>query len=217
MRKFNKYKNFFKIGFILKNFPLRLLNFKKSKWLIIKKKLNLRLKRNSIFSPIIKKNTFKNWFKLKTFYKKNLENNLLLTTFYDKSINFKKIKKEKTKKKLKNDIISITFLKLEFQINVLLYHLNFFDSVYKVNQELNNGNILLNNSICYFNTLLKCGDVINFNDACHIDIKSVKNKISLNERILTFVEVDYYTRTIIVIKNMEELSSEDLFLLLSDF
>jgi hypothetical protein len=125
MRKYNKYKNFYKIGFLLKNFPLRIFKFKKSKWLNLKKKLTLRLKQQSIFNPIIKKNSFKNWFRLKNFYKKTLENNLLLKTFYDKLIKIKDFKKKKNQYKLKNDLIILTFLRFEYTIDNLLYRLNF--------------------------------------------------------------------------------------------
>lgn len=219
MRKYNKYKILFKVGSSLKNFPIRLLKFKKAKWLTIKKKLGKNVSNKSICNPIVKKDFFKNWFKLENFYYKSLKNNLLLKNYYSKLINIKKLKKKKKSLKLTIDQNNLIFLQFEYTIDILLHKLYFFDSIYSAQNELKNGNILVNNIICYNNKILQKGDIITFNPLIKNRFNYENNikKFSLTERILTFVEIDYYTKTIIIIKKNNEISSEDFYLLLNDF
>jgi hypothetical protein len=42
-------------------------------------------------------------------------------------------------------------------------------------------------------------------------------KYYLSEKFITFLEVDYYTKTIVILKNFDELSSKDKYILISDF
>ncbi len=45
----------------------------------------------------------------------------------------------------------------------------------------------------------------------------IVEKFSKNKIFLTFVEVDYYTKTIVVLKDYKELSVEDLYLLITEY
>lgn len=45
----------------------------------------------------------------------------------------------------------------------------------------------------------------------------IVEKFSKNKIFLTFVEIDYYTKTIVVLKDYKELSVEDLYLLITEY
>ena len=47
--------------------------------------------------------------------------------------------------------------------------------------------------------------------------KIIVEKFSKNKIFLTFVEIDYYTKTIVVLKDYKELSVEDLYLLITEY
>lgn len=63
MRLFNKYKNYNKTFFLFRNFPiLRILKFKKSKWLTVQKFIKKKLKQEKFRN---RKKKFKNIVRIK--------------------------------------------------------------------------------------------------------------------------------------------------------
>jgi ribosomal protein S4 len=104
-------------------------------------------------------------------------------------------------------------VKPEYWIDILLWKLRFFNSSYEARQQIYNGVILLNNKNILGNVYLKSGDIITFKNFFKLNIE-LNNKYFLNnQKIYSFVEIDYYTNTIIIIKDFFELELNDLCLL----
>ena len=199
MRIFKKYKSWSKIigGSF---FPLRILKFKKTKWKKTKKSL-LRTKNNSSFlDHSIAVIRTKTWDRIKSYYKNKLLFALNLKQRYDyKPQNQGLFSYEK-------DFYLKNYLKNEYRVDFLVYTLNFFSSIYEARQHIKNGFILINNRINRSDRLvLSKGDVLVI----------LQNKKKLPHRIkkefkFSFVEVDYYTQTIVVLKNLKDINYQDI-------
>ena len=95
-------------------------------------------------------------------------------------------------------------IKPKFRLDIILYYLNFFKSISLAYEEIKNKKVYVNNSIVYPNYFLKCGDIITFNT----DITNIIFNLKYN--FCSFLEIDYYTKTILIIKNFDELSENDI-------
>jgi ribosomal protein S4 len=223
MRKSSKYKKFNSSGTaIVKKTPLRILKFRRPKWASLQKVLTRkRNKRKVLINPFTTKSTFKSWERVRKYYKRGFQNRNMLCSIYDSSIKFKTLRKKVFSKSFKRkDVISHYLVEPQYKLDILLWDLHFFSSVYQARQKISNRQILANGKSIQANILLRKGDVITFkswdkkND--FFFNKSVK-KYFLNEKFITFLEVDYYTKTIVILKNFDRLSSEDKHILITDF
>lgn len=201
MRFFNKYKICTRY---VDNFPARILKFKHTKWKKIQKRFNIKKKflsfkniKNSVYKI---KNLV--WKKYKLAYKNNLKIKYKLKSRYDWLLKISKLKLKKNKIIILNN----TLLKTEYQLDVLLWKLGFFKNSYQARQFIYNGLISINTKIVYSKQKnLKSGDIIeikNFQTNLNFsDLKEIKN---------SFLEMDYYTSTVIVLKPLKNLSRKDL-------
>lgn len=233
MRKYKKYKGFKLSGIVLKKFPLRLLKFRRPKWGVLQQQLKVvllkqqrRLKKpikynrtSSLINSFLIKNTFKSWSKTKKYFKIGFKNKNVLVNRFDQAIKFSFLHKRSKCFTLKKDFILNYLVYPEFRIDILLWNLNLFSSSYHARQAINNNEILVNNRFVKANTFLKKGDIISFvdTDFSFYTFKKIVDSYSKNEKFLTFIEIDYYTKTIILLKSYKELSSEDLFLLVTEY
>lgn len=224
MRRTNKFKIFNKLTFCLKKFPLRILKFRRPKWFRLQKSLlaNLKKKQQSqrFADMFLIKNTNKIWEKSKRYFKKGLLYKNFLHVLYEKTTKFKKLKLQSKTIKTKKDLVKTYHTNSLFRVDILLFNLNFFESIHKTKQYINNKSIFVNGKSIKSNVFLKKGDIITFpkksvND--FFSLKKVLTKFSLYERILTFAEVDFYTMTIVILKDPAELTREDLYLLSSEY
>jgi len=223
MRKSSKYKKFNSSnGIIVKKVPLRILKFRRPKWSSIQKNLIRKsTKRKVLIDPFVTKSTFKSWERVQKYYKKGFQNRNMLCSIYDSSIKFKTLRKNLPSKGLKKkSIISHYLIKPQYKLDILLWTLYFFPTVYAARQKISNRQVLLNGRSVKSNLLLKKGDIISFkswekkND---LFFNESAKKYYLSEKFITFLEVDYYTKTIVILKNFDELSSKDKYILISDF
>ena len=199
MRTFNKYKSWSKVntsGF----FPLRILKFKKTKWRGVKKLL-LKVKNKNLFlDHTIRGIQSKTWERIKNYYKNKLRYNLSLKQRYDYKLpNQKEYSKEKTFF-LKN------YVKNEYRVDFLLYSLNLFASVYQARQYIKNGCVLVNNKLSTKELrLLRQGDIVSV-----LKINNNQPPVLRKELRFSFLEVDYYTQTIVVLKNLTNINMQDV-------
>jgi len=76
--------------------------------------------------------------------------------------------------------------------------------------------ILVNNSFVYDAYFLKKGDIIQFKN---YNLINYKNNYLINsglDFLHSFIEIDYYTNCIIILKDLNTLSVEDCFLILNN-
>jgi len=196
MRFLKKYKAWIKI-IPKKIFPIRILRFKKTKWLPFKKtpiiKRNLQLvNHNFVF---LKKSS---WDKQQVAYK----NLLALGRFHQSRYNFViKSKRLKLSSKNRKKAMTESFFNFELTLNILLWRLRLVSSTFEAQFFIKNGFVFINDKCITTSTLLlKKGDVITF--TFPIDKKkSSFHKDSLQEILCSFIELDLYSKTIVVLKS----------------
>ena len=199
MRVFKKYKSWSKIT--SSSFPLRIIKFKKTKWKKIKKIL-LRTKNNFLFSDhSIQVLQSKTWDRIKNYYNNRILLRLKLKQRYD--YKFSKLKNYSNEK----EFLTKNFLKKEYRLDLILYNLKFFLSLYQAKQYIKNGFVSVNNVIIKSeNVILWKGDIIKVSDKK----TNCWNKIVKKELIFSFLEVDYYTKTFVIIKDLNNINFQDI-------
>lgn len=212
MRFYRKYKDYCKVFYFFKKFPkIRLLKFKRSKWKKLQALLTKRTFKKRQFINILQvKLRYKRWEKLKASYAEALQLKRAIFKLFDNAVSlssFKKLSLQKTCYNKKNLVINSLIYPL-YQLDILLWKLNFFKSVFQAGQEINNKHILVNAKKISNNFLVKRGDIITFSN-----IFVEKLNIKSCEFLYSFLEVDYIAKTVIILKDFSELSKEDLRLL----
>ncbi len=215
MRKLHKYKIYNKVDLVSK-FPVRILKFKRPKWRRLQEML---LNQNTLGSDLVDitavKNDFKVWNKVSRAYKEKLKSYSFLAAVFDNSIKLKKLKAQ-SNIKIRKTAYQRYLFENYYKVCSLLWFTNFFASSFESRQKIASRSISVNNKIATPNSLLKNGDIISISDDT-ININKVIKKYNPTLSILTHVEVDYYSQSAIVIKDIHDLSEEDFFLLTLDY
>ena len=209
MRFFKKYKFWTKRPDI--QVPLRITKFKRSKWKKIKKIIDLKRK----FFNFTKHHNFLYkrdkiiWKRLKFRYKNNLLLKLKYRCRFDFSIPLKQTKFFKEK----SDALADTLIKFEYKLDVLLWKIKLFKSTFEARQFIQKGYLLINNKMitCTQKYLIE-GDILHLKNFNH----GLNNFYRKKEIKSSFLEMDYYTNTFIIIKSLDRLSRQDISCIVQD-
>lgn len=200
---FNKFKQIFNV----KNFRTE------------KKILKYRNKKNPKKSPLLNnfnfnfthiKNKFYSWSNRRWFFKENLLMKSSVIKYFDNGFSIAFFKKRFTKNTRKAYVISSAFACPEFRVDVLLWRLKYFNSIYLAQRGIKTNQIFVNNKCINSNFFLKQGDVLK---TCFNKFYSFKKILAKRFKVIfipSFVEVDYYTNTVIILKNYFNFIGLDL-------
>jgi len=214
MQSNSKYKIYKQLKYIpIDNLPSRILKFKRPCWKIVQK-LNTKalIKTRTVRKKVFSNNTtflnsVKKWYQLNKKFSVNL---LLKRQYYQQfgfALGLKFFKKYIFLKnsKISKSLVSYFLIKPKFRLDILLYFLNFFSSISMAQQEIIKKKISVNNTVVFPNYFLKKGDVITF------DRKFINSvQINVKKKVFSFLEIDYYTKTIVIIKSLDELTENDI-------
>ena len=125
------------------------------------------------------------------------------------------------KKNLKefDSFFNQVLIKQFFKPEILLAKLNFFSSVDEAVQAMSNGNVLINSIKKKPNYFLKKGDIITFNfkEKCSLNKEILNKKFFFKKSLFSFLEIDFFTKTIIVLKDVSDISNNDINLFIPIF
>ena len=223
MRLRSRYKGYNQMIQPFDGFPLRVLKFKTTKWKKIQKTLSISNTTNKkIVENFSIKVPYKVWEKVNNYYREGhrLKNSIFL--LYDKAISvayFKSVLKNSSLSSTLRNMYLYMLLKPEFRLDILLWHLNFFDTSYQARQAINEGKVRVNDKSVAGNFFLSKGDVvtvISSSSSKALDLSQKKKKSTVSNMVFPFVEVDYYTNTLVVVKDLKDLTSDDFHLLLTE-
>jgi hypothetical protein len=175
-----------------------------------------RYKFKNLILPTVKKGS-KKLVRMRKYYKESLLSKIKLLQNFDKSLNISNIRKNilKPKKKSYINLIQLLLIKQNFDLKILLWKLHFFLSTAECIRYMNLKQIQVNDKSVKLNYSLKKGDVITFSkNLFFLDFKKNLQTYKLNPKFYSFIEIDYYTCTLVVIKNFDELNLEDFSLLM---
>jgi ribosomal protein S4 len=222
MRLISKYKIYTKSSIIPTKFCLRILKFNRPKWKRLQKNLIRTSKKKPRFiRQLAIKTRLKSWSRVKSKYKSGLNTKNAISTLFDNSISKKLLKKNLFfyKKAEVDNVFRTAIVKPQFRIDILLSNLNLFFTSYQARQSINSGLILVNNKRISNNYFLKKGDMISFKKISVSHFFSLKTFFSYHSKsdyLASFLEIDHYTKTIIILKDYVQLGEEDFFLTVSN-
>ena len=223
MRLHSKYKGYNQLSQLFDKFPLRILKFKNTKWKKIQKVLSTSHSNKKKFVENFSiKVPYKTWEKISNYYKEGHKLKNSISMLYDKAVSvsyFRSILKSNTLSSTLRNMYLHTLLKPEFRLDILLWRLNFFESSYQARQAINEKKVKVNQKRVAGNFFLSKGEIISFSDSFNfknLDINEKINKNTQSDIIFSFVEVDYYSNTIVLIKNLKDLTTDDFHLLLNE-
>lgn len=239
MRFVNKYKGYEKATIIFERFPLRVLKFKRPKWkkvqkLILYRKKSLVVKRNLLKKlPREPENrffdTFVNyldpytWDRIKKYYESGRKIRTSILKLFDKTLvakSFKAFLRRSKSSFLAIDVYLKMIVKAEYRLDILVWRLGFFRSSYQARQAINEKRVYVNDKCVSKNILLCKGDVVTFcpyYKQSNLVIQKTRDSFLIPQSVLTFVEVDYYSNSVIIVKGLSDLGTEDLYLMAKDY
>jgi hypothetical protein len=217
--------------------PFKLLKFKSSKWKKIKKiiknkiKIFKKRKQSSFFLKkrnrllLLKKTRFFFFYGFRIqkrtmpnfnkYYKNCLiTNRIIRQLFSNRSLKFE------ISSKNYNICFANYFIKQFFKPEVLLSKLSFFNSSEEALQNLSNGSVLINFEKKKSNYILKSGDIITLSNKkinFFLFQKIIEKNYFFKRKFFSFLEVDYITGTIIILKDFSTLNSFDFNLFFTFF
>lgn len=196
-------------------FPSKLFKTNKKSWKTLlssyNSKNNKLLNQSRINLNFIIK--IKRWDFIRKSYKGGLESKRYYYHLFDYIIrnkNLKRIYLTESRKYNENNFITtgLYLLKPIFRLDILLWSLDFFNSVYEARKFIFSRNIYLNlNKNPQPNNILNTGDIITlpfFNK--DLTFKKInQKKIYFKKHFFLFCEIDYYTKSVIIINDFSNI------------
>ena len=113
-------------------------------------------------------------------------------------------------------ILKNIILRTEFRLDILLWRLNLIENIYIARYYISKGIIRVNNNKVTNNYILKKGDFIKF-DFLKSNFIEQSNKIIKQYNFNNFIILDHYTKSLLILKNFDELSMEDISIYLKTY
>jgi len=211
LKKFKKYNFYNKSKLnhsIFSKLPVKINSLKKSKWNLLKqfdKYSSTKIFINNGVSNL--KSLNQEWSMLRNFYRDSLFVKNNINIYFDnnfKSKFWKKLLRDK-KSLNKQTLFLLCLVYPEFRLDILLWRLDYFKSPFQSRQAINQNLISVNDNFVSGNYLLKKGDVVK------ILTNKIEVSISNSIKFFPFVEIDYYSKTIVVLCNWNDLKFEECF------
>jgi hypothetical protein len=197
-----------------KNFPLKIFDFKRSKWLRLKKsnrRFKLRVYDFSKIALSLSRN--RRWNKLSQIYKRKLLTRRLIRYYLSKNgVSFSFVKK------FRKDLLTENIYKYLFTLNNLLRY------SYQTHNE-NYSKAKLFKKVVFFNDctssttqsfILSKGDLINIKKFQE-NIQENFLKYNKKGKLYPFFQYDPYAQNLILVKDVTELSKYDIALSILEF
>ena len=145
-----------------------------------------------------------------THYRLRRKVHFILGQMYDQSLNKKELALFLKKENLKNRnyIFKKLFLRMECRLDIFLWRLKFFNNIYECRKALDKHEILVNGRFLGWNTFLQKGDIIEVNSI--FNAKAIRSKTFSLSFFNSFIETDYYTGNVVILKDLKELNLNDL-------
>lgn len=204
MRWQNKFKFFDNMLTVIKKVPLRALKFNRPKWFGLKKKLKF-LKNRYFVDSKLKKVSVKSVPRVSNYarYELTRKRNYLALFRTHREVNFN----------LTKNTVNILQKNLGaklFTLATLIWHLKFTRSYFQSVQQIHFGNVLVNSVKGFPECILNKGDVVHFRSPVKNSFFSFnENSYVVDDSLLTFVEIDYYSNTFVIVKDLKELDFDD--------
>ena len=159
----------------------------------------------------------KYWFRNKNYFKKILNLKHYYFQLFDNNLSHKTLKKNFIQER--GNSLNFFYQKYlilpNLKINILLWKLNFFKSAFEMQEFSQNKSLLLNFVQSKRNDfLLKKGDSVLLKK--RISLRQQKDLVIINKIFFDFIEIEYFSNHINILKSLKELSYDKFFILLNN-
>lgn len=219
------YSNYFlfllsKIKKSLKRKNISFLKFKLKKYInkkykVLNKKQRKFILNNFFFNYMYIKSKILSWNRLHSNFKEMLWMKFSVFKYFNFCFSIPFFKRLLLKKTTKVYNLSLTFIKPEYRLDILLWRLKFFLSPYLVRNAVRLNLISIFSKISFFNAknisynyFVQSGDIIQIKN--NLNFKVILSHYIKTIFIPSFVEVDYYANQIVILKNYKKLVEKDL-------
>jgi hypothetical protein len=212
MRRLLRFSYYKELSSIFSSTPRSLFKLKRVKW--------DRLKKNNFFeksfvhsNPFCVKKSIKFWDKI-TYYKKDrlIAKRVFLKLFSGLAL---PAAGSDINRSRRNKIV-FTLGCPFFQLDFLLFMVGFCSTIYEARRLIKEGFVFVNSDTVFRSVFLKGGDRIVFRSYGVNSYTYVYNKYCFSDRIFSFLEIDYYSQEVFVLKSFDDLTTSDLTLLSVD-
>jgi ribosomal protein S4 len=175
-------------------------------------------KKRSFKENLFVKARYKTWDKVRNYYKEGGKIKTAILYLFGRDISLlylRNILKHSKSFSETLDVYTYVLLKPEFRLDILLCRLNFFSSSYQAFQIISEKKIMVNDKTVSGNFSLSKGDIISFKSNYNLktlNLRKIRSNLSFSDSINSFIEVDYYSNRIIVVKDLKSLSQDDFFI-----
>jgi len=148
------------------------------------------------------------WSRARFLYKASLLQKRRLISLHDASINkrvYANVLCHRSQQRAR--LLTKLLVKPEFRLDLLLWRLQFFNSVYSAQCAIRTGRVLVNGVVVKTLHYVEVGDVVRV--AGILNVKKVMKKYRLTNFLPQFFEVDYYQQCFVVLKGYEAVSFQD--------
>jgi ribosomal protein S4 len=145
---------------------------------------------------------------LKTYFYQLYDNNMLYNSMKKKIFSFKGIKYQEQ--------LFQSLMQFEFRLDILLWRLRFFKNSYESSLFIDHSFIRVNSKVVKNNYILKAGDIISFSNYFSFFSNNLKS-LKKNFLFKNFLEIDYYTNTIIIVYDIDEIFELDYSLFMKQY
>jgi len=213
-----RYKTIIKSKRIIGNFPRRIKLFRRIKWkqFISRNKYRIyRYKFKNFFIRSFSKKRYR-FVRMKKYYKQSILQKIRLQQIYNNAYHFKQTKKKlRTTKTLGYvDLLTNIMGRNLFYLDILLWNTYFFVSTYEARYNIEVGHVLVNGKKVKSTYFLKVGDVITFKNRI-VNFRKNFKKYKIFSKFHSYIEIDYYIPSIVIVKNFIDFNIDDYTLIFS--
>jgi hypothetical protein len=184
--------------------------FKKNFFRINKEKqIKKNILKNFFFNFVAVKSKINSWQRLRFFFKESLLMKNAVRKYFDGQFSLSYFKKAFKKPQTRCFSISSVFIRPEFRLDVLLWRLKIFSSVFFAKKAIRNKQVTVNGLNKNFDFYLVKGDVIKFSQTTTYSLKKYFLKYFKIIFLPSFIELDFYTNTIVVLKSFNHFKIGD--------
>lgn len=184
--------------------------FKKNFFRINKEKqLKKNILKNFFFNFVAVKSKINTWQRLRFFFKESLLMKNAVRKYFDGQFSLSYFKKAFKKPQTRCFSMSSVFIRPEFRLDVLLWRLKIFSSVFFAKKAIRNKQVTVNGLSKNFDFYLVKGDVIKFSQTKTYSLKKYFLKYFKVIFLPSFIELDFYTNTIVVLKSFNHFKIGD--------
>lgn len=204
MRIIHKYKIYTKVRDISR-YPTRILRFKRTKWLAIRKLLSRQEKFLYNNNKLIKVD-FNRWSNMRYIFRNKILNRRSFLIFFNN--NKRVLNKILPTSKKETTLILRDLFKHIFLLEYAVFLSGFFPSVYAAKEFIKDRKVFVNANSNIINPFLRDGDFVTIKNK-NFFFEKIDKKYMRSNIYFTYNEIDYYTQSLVIIKNINKISSGD--------